>query len=429
MTASLCANHEAERALIGILIVRFDDCREHIAGLKGRDFDNEAYRAVYRTMMQMHSRRQAVDLVTLSAANPNLDVDAMADAISGALVTTAQVPTYVRILKDCTARRDFAALGKKLTDASAADEFDAAQMTEKVRLYLKNMGMTDGEDTGIQNVLAEMYDKLSSPKDRMRGITMGLPLDKLTSGFKPSRLYVVGARPGVGKTVFGLNAALKCALDGKTALYFNREMEKTDLMQRMTARLSGVSMGKMETGSMNEEEWERVADAVSDLGQLPIHVCNGARTPAQIRSKVSEIHEKHGLGLVVIDYLQRLSADGKYASKDQEIGEISKAVKDLTIDFGIPVILLSQLNRSASNVRPNMSMLRESGNIEQDADVVILLHAPDAEDVHPDFKNEADFIRQSGGKLLEMIVDKNRHGEDGIMCVGFYGAQMKYEAF
>ena len=429
MTANLCANHEAERALIGTLIVQFDGCREYLGGLKWRDFDDDNYRAIYRAMIEMSGKGKPVDLVTLTDGYPGLSLDAMVDATRYALVTTASVSHYIGILKGCTARRDFAVLGKKLTDASAADEFDAAQMTEKVRLYLKNMGMTDGEDTGIQGVLAEMYDKLSSPKERMQGITMGLPLDKLTSGFKPSRLYVVGARPGVGKTVFGLNAALKCALGGKPVLYFNREMEKTDLMQRMTARLSGVSMGKMETGAMNEEEWERVADAVSDLGQLPIHICNGARMPAQIRSKVSEIHEKHGLGLVVIDYLQRLSADGKYASKDQEIGEISKAVKDLTIDFGIPVILLSQLNRSASNVRPKMSMLRESGNIEQDADVVILLHAPDAEDVHPEFKNEADFIRQSGGKLLEMIVDKNRHGEDGIMCVGFYGAQMKYEAF
>jgi replicative DNA helicase len=186
-------------------------------------------------------------------------------------------------------------------------------------------------------------------------------------------------------------------------------------------------MGDMERGTLSEEQMSDLVDIIGAMDALPMYICNRAKSPAEIRSKVSEIHEKHGLGMVVVDYLQRIRADGKHRSKDEEIGEISFALKDIAMDYKVPVLLLSQLNRSATNVRPNMSMLRESGNIEQDADVIILLHDPDREDLKPKRQADWDAVKARGGEYREIIVDGNRHGRTGIMCVGFYGDRMRYE--
>lgn len=426
------ANHEAERTVIGTMAARFDECLPYVRGLTARDFDKREHRAIFKAMRELSAAKRAVDIVTLDAAFPAADKERLTEcaveAVSGALISVTSLPTYVEILKAATARRDFVDLGRKLQDAGAAEDFDAAKLTEKIRRYLKSMGQTDGEETHIRQPLVNLLDRVTAPRAQRRGIEMGIgKLDEITDGFKPSRVYVIGARPKVGKTVFAINAALRAALDDKTVLYFNREMEKEDLLQRMAANVARVSMGAIERGTMSEEEQSRLIDVIGAMDALPLHICNRARTPAEIRAKVSEVHEQHGLGMVVVDYLQRIRADGKHRSKDEEIGEISFALKDIAMDYKVPVLLLSQLNRSATNVRPNMSMLRESGNIEQDADVIILLHDPDEEGVPPHRQQDWHNVKNRGGEYREIIVDGNRHGRVGIMCVGFYGEHMRYE--
>ena len=421
------ANPEIEQAVLGLIIQSGGNCDSIFNRLTGRDFSDKKHREVYRAMQDMHMQHKAIDFLTLSEAHPELDTVYLIDLLQKAPVTTVVTDSYVEILKACTARRDFDTLGSNIRKECAEDDFDAVKLTEKIRLWLKNMGQTDGEETDIKDDIMEMYDAVYEKPENSQGIMLKLPaLDAATKGLKAGRMYVIGARPSVGKTVFGINAALKAALEGKPVLYINREMEKVDMLKRMTANLSGLNMNSLEGQNVGEEHFDKLMDTITLLNKLPIHISNRARTPAQIRAKAVEIQEKQGLGLVVVDYLQRMSAGERYKSRDEEIGSISMALKDMAMDLRIPVVLLSQLNRSASNTRPNMAMLRESGNIEQDADVVILLHAPDPDAVPEGRRQDYMTIRKDRGRYLEMIVDKNRHGQTGIIPVAFFGDYMRY---
>lgn len=426
-TTERYANHEAERALLGIIILRSAECEGLFDKLHARDFDDQKNREVFRAMLDMRLKGKMIDLVTLDEAHPELDPIYLIDLTQKALVTTAEIPAYVDILKTHTARRYFDKLGRNICSDCAGADFSPVKMAENIRACLKGIAFSDGEETGIQDDVLALYDSLFERPEESKGIMLGLPaLDAATNGLKRGRLYVVGARPSVGKTVFGLNAALKCALQKLPVLYVNREMEKVDLLKRMAANLSGIDLSLMESGSIAPEDWEKVTDMMAEMNTLPIHITNTARTPAAIRAKAVEIQEQHGLGLVVVDYLQRMTAGEKFKSRDEEIGHISMAIKDMAMDLRVPVVLLSQLNRSASNTRPNMAMLRESGNIEQDADVIVLLHAPDMEDVPGARRDDFKTISTERGKYLEMIIDKNRHGMTGIMPVAFYGSKMRY---
>ena len=421
------SNHEAEKALLGIMIQRSGDCDKLFDQLVPRDFDDRTNREVFRAMQEMRMQKKLIDLVTITEAHPELDPILLIDLIQKALVTTAQTAAYVEVLKTLTAKRDFNKLGRNICSDCAGADFSPVKLADSIRAYLKGVTRSDGEETAIQDDLIAMYESVFDKAEDSQGIMIGIPgIDAATNGLKPGRMYVIGARPSVGKTVFGLNAALKCALQGKPVLYINREMEKVDLLKRMAANLSGIDLGGMERGSIPEDQWEKMMDTVTEMNRLPIHISNTARTPAAIRAKAAEIYDQHGLGLVVVDYLQRMTGGEKFKSRDEEIGHISMAIKDLSMDLQVPVILLSQLNRSASNTRPNMAMLRESGNIEQDADVIILLHAPDMEDVPGARRDDFKTITTDQGKYLEMIIDKNRHGSTGIVPVAFYGSKMRY---
>lgn len=421
------SNHEAERALLGIMIQRSGECDKLFDRLNARDFDDKTNRAVFRAMQEMRMQKKLIDLVTLTEAHPELDAICLVDIMQQALVTIAQTEAYCQILQTATARRDFDSLGRNIRKECADANFNANKLSEKIRSYLKGLTQSDGEETGIQDDLVEMYDSIFDTNKSSQGIKLGIPaLDAAINGLKSGRLYVVGARPSVGKTVFGLNAALKSALQGKPVLYINREMEKVDLLKRMAANLSGIDLGGMESGNVPQEDWEKVCDTVTEMNRLPIYISNTTKTPAAVRAKALEIQEQHGLGLIVVDYIQRMSSGEKHNSRVEEVGSISKAIKDMTMELRIPVIMLSQLSRAASNTRPNMSMLRECGDIEQDADVVILLHTPDYEDVPPNRRDDFRSIAAGHGKYLEMIIDKNRHGNIGIMPVGFYGSKMRY---
>lgn len=409
------------------MIQHSDECDKLFDQLTARDFDDKTNRAIFRAMQEMRMQKKMIDLVTLSEAHPELDAICLVDVMQKALVTTAQIPAYREILKTQTARRDFDKLGRNIRSDCAGADFSPVKIADSIRAYLKGITRSDGEETAIQDDLIAMYDSIFDGNQSSQGIKLGIPaLDAAINGLKPGRLYVIGARPSVGKTVFGLNAALKCALQGKPVLYINREMEKVDLLKRMAANLSGIDLGGMESGNVPQEDWDKVMDTVTEMNRLPIHISNTTKTPAAVRAKAAEIQEQHGLGLIVVDYVQRMSSGEKHNSRVEEVGYISKAIKDMAMELRIPVIMLSQLSRAASNTRPNMSMLRECGDIEQDADVIVLLHAPDYEDVPPNRREDFKSVAAGHGKYLEMIIDKNRHGDTGIMPVGFYGSKMRY---
>lgn len=427
----LYRNHEAERAVIGALLTAGStdrDVMQVFSILGGRDFVDPSYRELFRVMRDLHGRKRAIDLITVDEAcgrKPEL-MDLMIEA-GQSIPTTANVRRYAEILKQATARRDFAALADGIKTASGESEFDAAKLVERIRAYVKNLKITDGEDTSFESAVSELMDEIMKPDEQKRRVLLGIPkLDDLLDGLQDGRQYAVGARPGIGKTVFGLTAAARCARTGRTAIYINCEMEKRDLARRIAAEASGLTMDELSNKGLTGEKWAEVLDALGAISQLPIRIINRARTPAQFRAKVDEIAEREDVGLIVIDYLQRLHGDGRFASRREEVGAISNACKDMALDFHCPVVLLSQLNRDAGNTRPNMAQLKESGDIEQDADVVILLHRPEPDEL-PTVRHRGVWqqINDQGGRYMELIVDKNRHGRTMIIPAAFYGDRMK----
>ena len=429
----LYRNQNAEQSVIGALVAFYSVDRslgEVFARLGARDFADPQCKEIFQAMRKLHNEKRPIDLITVDEAcgqKPEL-LDFLL-AVSRSVPTSANAMAYANILKAATARRDFLALADNIRKASGEEAFDAVKLTEKVRGYLKNLKLTDGEDVNIRAALTELVEEVTAPAEEKRGIRLGMQhLDRILDGLMPGRLYVIGARPGVGKTVFGIHAALRAASGGRVVAYFNREMEKKDLVKRMAAEVGGLTMDELKPGGLPEDKWVELAEIIERLQDMPIRLINEARTVGEIRAKVSEMHDREELGLIVIDYLQRFRADERGRSRDEEIGIMSNAIKDLALDYKCPVILLSQLNRAAGMVeRPTMNQLRESGNIEQDADVVVLLHRPERDEMPTEaHKGQFDMIKAGGGRYLEMIVDKNRHGETGIVPVGFYGARMKY---
>lgn len=424
---------EAEKSVLGAMLMSAQAAQVARSALKRMDFYDPAHQELYCTMAQLVDGKQPVDLVTVEAA---INQRGKLEAVGGLdylidlaryVPTTANTEAYIAILKGYRSRREFAALAEHIRKAAEGEDFEQATLTEKIRMYLKNMDQVSGEETGIRDKVMQLYDAIfDKPKDEWAVKTGIDGLDELLDGLRPGRMYVIGARPGTGKTAFGLNAALRCAIAGRPALYINREMQDSDLLKRDVAAMSTATMNELKGGVLPEDKWESTADALNALANLPLHISSRSKTPAEIRSTALSVYEKHGLGLIVIDYLQRLRPDGRSRSRDEEIGQMSNAIKDLALDLEVPVILLSQLNRDEQNRRPSMSRLRESGNIEQDADVVVLLHEPDEEDVPQAKREKRRGIYGIGGKYIEMIVDKNRHGRVGIAPAAFYGAMMRY---
>ena len=386
------------------------------------DFVQSDHKTMFRTIREIVAQKGTVDMVLLAEEMP-LSMDLIVE-YSKTLAHPASISQYVESVRMASKRRAMYLLGKRIMDESKSGEL--TEISEQVRMHMKTLTPTEDDEESLSDIIMSVHEEIYSGKTDTN-LKMGLPaLDNALHGFEPGGVYVIGARPAVGKSVFGMIASLETGKAGKKALFINREMKKVNVVRRMLSSVSGVATGKIRSGKMSDDEGADLTASYQALSDTGIVVRNKPGTPAQIREAVLKMHEEGGIDLLVIDYLQRLSSGRKTNSRDEEVGAICWAIKNIAMDFDIPVILLSQLNRSASNSRPNMANLRESGNIEQDADAVILLHRPDIDDVPSARKAQYQNCLDKGGVYLEMIVDKNREGETMIAPVMFHGSTMRY---
>ena len=414
--------NESEQSLLSLMINNIEKNKKILDMIDPSDFVSPDNQAIFRQIQRNVASKKSVDLAILG--------DQMADRItyliklSQKFASEVMISRYIEMIKAAAQRRKLYLLGQRIMDGSTAME--VGPLIENSRIQLKSFGICGKEDTGLSDVILNVHNSIYT-REKSPRIAMGIPkLDGITGGFEPSALYVIGARPSVGKSVFGMIAALRAGAIGKKALIINREMPKENVVRRMLAHLSGIDLGKIKTGKMSEEEQAKVMMAYAELDNMDVHVANEPKTVAEIRESALRIYEEDGLDLLVIDYLQRLAANKKAQNRDEAIGEICWAIKDIAMDMKIPILLLSQLNRSATNNRPTMANLRESGNIEQDADVVILLHKPNDDDIESSKRSTMDMCHSHGDDYLEMIVDKNRDGRTCILPVEFQGNLMRY---
>ncbi len=423
---------EAEQSVLGSMLLDKEAVAAAGEVLQAEDFYSDAHREIYEAMLSLYEAGKPVDLVTLV---DELDQRGTMDGVGGLtyvtdlsrmVPSTANVRYYIRIIEEKSILRKLIKASGSIMNESyeASKEVDEIINQAEKSIFDISQKQSTTSFEHIKDTLLSSYAKIEELYNSKGSIT-GLPtgfveLDYKLSGMHPSELILVAARPGMGKTSFIMNVAQYAAIHSKAPVaVFNLEMSRDQLANRMLCCEANVELQKIRTGNLSEDDWRKLARAMAPLSQAPIYIDD---TPGisvtEIRSKCRRLKIEHGLGLVVIDYLQLMSGRGRTDSRQQEIAEISRALKVLAMELSVPIIAGSQLSRAPearTDHRPMLSDLRESGAIEQDADVVMFLYRdeyynPDSED-----KN-----------IAEVIVAKQRNGPTGMVKLAWLGQYTKF---
>ena len=426
-------SEEAEQSVIGSILIDHEAVGVAAENLKPEDFYNLRHKEIFEAILDLYHDGKAVDLVTLkSQLEQRGKLEAAGDMkyltqVATAVPNSVHIRQYVKIVKDKALYRRFIQLGNQVLQQSFTTETPIEELSENVEKQVFNILQNRGSQdfSHIKDVLMESFDdieKVAANGGTVAGISTGfVDLDQKTAGLHPSDLVIVGARPAMGKTAFGLNLIQNAAVKGgKTCAVFNLEMSKKQIVNRMLACEAGVSMEHIRSGNMTDQDWEKLVEALGPLSEAPIYIDDtGGITFSEVRSKCRKLKIEHGLDLVMIDYLQLMSGSGRAGdNRQQEISEISRGLKMMARELDVPVIALSQLSRtleSRADHRPMMSDLRESGAIEQDADVIIFLYRD--EYYHPDSEDK---------NIAEVIIGKQRNGPVGTVKLRYDGEYTRF---
>lgn len=424
-------NLEAEKALLGCALNDYAAAQQ-VAAAPEELFADPVCQATHRAIKRLVAKGKTPDLVTVDA---EVQVDfcdtAALVAMLQAGVAPAMAPQYEAMLQEARARRTLMALGERLLrDATNPGASVAALEAEGLETLRGAAGSP--ESAGMAEVMHALFDSING--DKARRMQVGIAnLDALTGGVQPGQLVYIGARPGVGKTALGLAMAMHIARHSGPVLLVSLEMGLEELGARMMAAESGVDLDKLSTGRMTLDDHEAITPWYAELAKLPIRITYKAATPLQVRREAVRMQARGGLKLVVVDYIQLMRGDGRYGSRYEEISAISRELKLMAMDLQVPVISMCQLNRQsekgfgrAQKSPPSMAEARDSGALEQDANVFITLYEPEEPDSDgPDWQAYHRFAA-SGMAWQVLHVEKNRQGRTGKIDVGFDKPHMRY---
>jgi replicative DNA helicase len=419
-------NIEAEQAVLGSILLESDALVTAMERLRPEDFYQPVHRMIYETMIELGEAGQPIDLVTLTAAlqdKQRLEEAGGVDYLSRLLSvvpTAANVDYYARIVEEKSVLRRLIRTATEIVQEGYAGADDVGHLLHEAeqRILEISSRRSDGGFVSIRDVLMDVFERIEylyHHKGGVTGIPSGFPdLDRMTSGFQRSDLIIVAARPSVGKTAFALNIAQNVGVRAReTVAIFSLEMSASQLVQRMICAESNVDAGRLRTGRLEGDDWEKLTMAIGALSESHIYIDDTPGiTVADIRAKLRRLKKERGLGLVVIDYLQLIQGRGRPGeNRQQEVSEISRTLKQIARELEVPVIALSQLSRGVEqrqDKRPMLSDLRESGSIEQDADIVAFLYRDDYYDRETEKKN-----------IIEIIIAKQRNGPVGTVELVF----------
>jgi len=417
---------EAEQAVIGSMLIDPACIAEVIELLRHEDFYAEEHQRIFETIYSMFNTALKIDPVTVL---DRLKAQGYYDEAGGRAYlmqlmevtpTSANVKEYASIVRDKSMLRAIANAGAEIQNLAFSGGGSAAEVAElaEQKIYSVRQGREIKGLSPLKSVIMDLYaqlDERSRSDSDIPGLSTGFrDLDVALTGLNKSDLILVAARPGMGKTAFALNIALNAAKSsGKDVVVFQLEMSKDQLASRFLASEALLDSHKLKTGSLNQDDWIKIARATSVLAKTHLYVDdNPAITVAEIKAKCRRLGEN--LGLIVIDYIQLMQSGGKRSeNRVQEVAEISRSLKIMAKELNVPVVCLSQLSRAAeqrADKRPMLSDLRESGAIEQDADIVMFIYRDDYYDAESDDKNVA-----------EIILAKNRHGATGTVELQWIG--------
>ncbi|NLN40753.1 MAG: replicative DNA helicase [Clostridiales bacterium] len=425
-------NMEAEQSVLGCMLLDKESVATATDFLDSDDFYADAHKEIFDSMVEIYDRGEPVDLVTVTE---QLRQRGTLEAVGGvaylsdlsmAVPSTANIKYYVDIVEEKAILRRLIAACNEIIKQSyeAREEIDLIIDHAEKSIFQITQRNTASDFEPIKTVLLDTYAKieeLSKNKGKIIGVPTGFhDFDQKTSGLQPSDFILVAGRPSMGKTSFVLNIAQYAAIRANVPVaIFSLEMSKDQLVQRMLSAEANVELQKIRTGDLSEEDWIKLVEAAGPLSQAPIYIDD---TPGisvmEMRSKARRLKLEKGLGMIIIDYLQLMSGRGRAESRQQEISEISRSLKALARELGVPVVTLSQLSRAPearTDHRPMLSDLRESGAIEQDADLVAFLYRDEYYNPDTEKKN-----------IAEVIIAKQRNGPTGTVELVWLGQYTKF---
>jgi replicative DNA helicase len=422
-------NLEAERSILGAVLLH-SEALNHVGDLIAPgDFFRDAHRRIFRVMTMLHERQIGIDFTTvreeltrageLDAVGGPAYIAALVDGVPRAV----NVEHYAAIVREkAKLRRLIYSANTMLTRAyQATEEADVVlEEAERTILGLADQATTNGFESMRSIAVRGMahLERICSTRQAVTGVPSGFTdLDNLTRGFQPGTLVVVGARPGVGKSSFATNIAQYATSTGRTVGIFSLEMPSEELFFRQIAATARIDSHRLQSGYVGEREWTRVAEACNAIAEAPMYL---DETPAiglfALRSRARRLKAEHGLDLLVLDYLQLMETSPEHDNRTQAIGAITGALKAFAKELRIPILMLSQLNRESAKPdkprRPQLSDLRDSGSIEQDADIVLFLHREDPDE-----------------PVTDLIIAKHRNGPVGTVKLTWFEQQTRFDNY
>lgn len=423
---------EAEQSVLGSMLLDKEAVSSATEVLKIEDFYSEGNREIYSIMIRLYESGQPVDLVTVvdelyqKGTIEGIGGITYITNLSRFVPSTANVKFYIRIVEEKAILRRLIKASGEIMKESYESSLEIEEIINRAEKSIFDISQNNIKVNfePIRITLMDSYNKIEeifNNKGRITGVPSGFyELDEKLSGMHASELIIVASRPAMGKTALAMNIVQHAALHAKVPVaVFSLEMSKDQLANRMLCCEAHVELQKIRNGELSEEDWRKLARAMAPLSQAPIFIDDTAGiNTMEMRSKCRRLKMEHGLGLVVIDYLQLMSGRGRIENRQQEISEISRSLKVMAKELSVPIIACSQLSRAPearTDHRPMLSDLRESGAIEQDADVVMFLYRDEYYNADSEDKN-----------LAEVIISKQRNGPTGVVKLAWLGEYTKF---
>ncbi len=427
-------NQEAEIATLGALLLDPESLATVIRYLRPEDFYKTSHQRVYQSILNLFDRSEAIDLITLTEdlkSNGLLETCGGAAYISkltSAVPTSANVKYYAKIVQECSIRRYLARIASEMISKAYEDSLDVRLVIEEAEQNI--FEITDKQHTGTfkaaKDIVAqtiEAIEKLYHTKGSYTGVPTGFSeLDNLTSGFQKSEFIVIGARPSVGKTALALTMAANMSVKQKISVgFFTLEMSSMALMQRLLSSEARIMSNRLRSGFLKPSDFHKLTEAAGKIYEAPLYIDD---TPSlkllDLRALARRMKSKHNVEIIFIDYMTLITSENRDLPRHEQIAEISRSLKALARELEIPVVALSQVRRESEGKQPNLADLRESGSIEQDADVVIFLHR--------ERQSEAGEQDIPENIKTDLVVAKQRNGPVGALQIAFIPEYTKFES-
>ena len=426
-------NISAEQAALGSMLLQEDAVLRGVDILRPEDFYKKSHQIIFKCILELFEKSRGVDLVTLTEELNRINllediggVTYLTNLINS-VPTAANIEYYIKIIEEKSILRNLINSATKIISMGYEEKEDAKILLDKAEhLIFEVSGRNLGQSfVPIKELITDSYEKIEDLYHReefITGVSSGFDeFDEITTGFQPSELIVIAGRPGMGKTAFCMSIAQYASISKNIPVaIFSLEMSKSQLVQRMLCSEARIDAQNLRKGRLAEKDWAPLSNAAGRLASAPIFIDDTAGiTCLEIKAKARRLKAQYNLGLVIIDYLQLISSSGRIENRQQEISEISRSLKGLARELNVPVIAVSQLSRAVEQRierRPRLSDLRESGAIEQDADLVVFI-----------YREEYYKPKTEKKGIAEVIISKQRNGPTGQIDLAFVKEYAKFE--